>query len=107
MLRGIPNPGQFRPELDPLKNAKKGKLRVLDLAPSEGPGDPTPDAGQVAKPKRGPFGRPLKTTTATAPPAAPDTRDTPPAQDMATEGATEQPTPAADEGKPKESLSPE
>ncbi len=96
VLRGIPNPGQFRPELDPLKNAKRGKLRVLDLAPAEGPGEPSPDAAQVAKPKRGPFGRPLKGTTTPAKVAEQPVLEQPP-----TEGATEQPAPMA--GTPKES----
>ncbi len=62
--KGLPEPGQLRPDSDPVRGLKKGKLRVLDLAPSEGPGEPATAAAQVAKPKRGPFGRPLKATPA-------------------------------------------
>jgi hypothetical protein len=95
--KGLPDPGRLNPDSDPVRGLKKGKLRVLDLAPSEGPGEPAPDATQVAKPKRGPFGRPLKATT---PPPAP-----PAPQDLATEVATEQTTPAAEAGTTKESTS--
>ncbi len=80
--KGLPEPGQLRPDSDPVRGLRKGKLRVLDLAPSEGPGETAPDAAQVAKPKRGPFGRPLKATTTAAAPPAPR-RAAP--QDLATE----------------------